>query len=93
MATQAQETMGTQDLTVVADRGYHNGDELNACEQAGITTYLPRAKPPAIGRRGCIANGTLSISRKITSTNALLGNAWTASSMSALIKEVCESRS
>ena len=44
MASQAQEAMGTQDLEVVADRGYYNGDELNACEQAGITTYLPRPR-------------------------------------------------
>ena len=43
MATQAQEAMGSKSLTLVADRGYYNGDELTACEQAGIMTYLPRA--------------------------------------------------
>ena len=35
-------TLGTESLEVVADRGYYNGDELNACAQAGITIYLPR---------------------------------------------------
>lgn len=42
MAQQAQSALGAESLTVVADRGYYHGQELHACEQAGITTYLPR---------------------------------------------------
>ena len=42
MATQTKETLGTDHLEVVADRGYFRGEELRACEQAGITTYLPK---------------------------------------------------
>jgi transposase len=42
MAEGAREAMGTEQLTVVADRGYYTGEEILACEEAGITTYLPR---------------------------------------------------
>jgi len=42
MAQQARTAMATTDLTVVADRGYFDGEEVRACDQAGITTYLPR---------------------------------------------------
>jgi hypothetical protein len=34
---------------VVADRGYYNGDEIRACEQANITAYLP--KPNTSGNK------------------------------------------
>ena len=42
MAEQARAASGIEDLNVVADRGYFNGEEILACEQAGITTYVPK---------------------------------------------------
>ena len=42
MAGQARAAMGTDTLEAVADRGYYEVDELYACEQAGITAYVPR---------------------------------------------------
>ena len=42
MATQAKEAIGTDTLTVVADRGYFKGEEILACEENAITTYLPK---------------------------------------------------
>lgn len=42
MATQAKAAIGTDELTVVADRGYYKGEEILACKQNGITTYLPK---------------------------------------------------
>lgn len=42
MAKQAKEALGTKALEVVADRGYFSGEEIMACDQAGITTYLPK---------------------------------------------------
>ena len=42
MAQQAREAMGIESLKVVADRGYFKGEEILACEQAGITTYVPK---------------------------------------------------
>ena len=42
MAKQAREAMGTQELTAVADRGYFKGEEILACQQAGITAFVPK---------------------------------------------------
>jgi transposase len=42
MARQAKDAMATDGLTVVADRGYFKGEEILACDKAGITTYLPK---------------------------------------------------
>ena len=42
MAEQAREAIGAEGLTVVADRGYYKSEQLLACEQAGITTILPK---------------------------------------------------
>ena len=44
MATQAKAVLERDTLDVVADRGYYNGDEIRACEQAGIDAYLPKPK-------------------------------------------------
>ncbi|AYC31803.1 IS1182 family transposase [Pseudomonas cavernae] len=42
MAEQARSATGVEALTVVADRGYFSGEEILACEQSGITTYVPK---------------------------------------------------
>ena len=42
MAKRAKATLNTTMLQVVADRGYYNGEEIRACEQANITAYLPK---------------------------------------------------
>ena len=42
MATRAQEAMDTDMLIALADRGYYKGEELLACEQAGITPLVPK---------------------------------------------------
>ena len=44
MAMQAKEAMATDELIAVADRGYFNGKEIKACEDAGIKTYLPKCE-------------------------------------------------
>lgn len=44
MATQAKEAMATDELSIVADRGYFNGGEIKACEDAGYKTYLPKCQ-------------------------------------------------
>jgi len=49
MAAQAQNAIGKQDLTVVADRGYFSGVEILACEQLGVTPLVP--KPLTSGNR------------------------------------------
>jgi transposase len=42
MAGQARAATGITELTVVADRGYFSGDEILACDQAGITPFVPK---------------------------------------------------
>jgi len=42
MAEQARAATGITELTVVADRGYFSGDEILACDQAGITPFVPK---------------------------------------------------
>jgi transposase len=42
MAKQAKATLDVKNLDVVADRGYFNGEEILACEEAGITVTLPK---------------------------------------------------
>ncbi|MGY3618120.1 transposase [Bradyrhizobium sp. USDA 10063] len=42
MAGQARDEMAVEMLEVVADRGYYDGDEIRACEEADITVTLPK---------------------------------------------------
>jgi transposase len=42
VASQAKDVLGADHLDVVADRGYFNGPEILACEQADITVTLPK---------------------------------------------------
>jgi transposase len=42
MSLQAREATGIEKLAVVADRGYFSGEEVLACDQAGITAYVPK---------------------------------------------------
>lgn len=41
MALAAKEVLEAASLTVVADAGFSNGEQLAACEAAGITAYVP----------------------------------------------------
>ena len=52
MATQTKEAIATNELTVVADRGYFNGEEIKACEDAGIKAYLPKCQTSANQAKG-----------------------------------------
>ena len=43
MAEQAKEALGTEELTVVADRGYFKGERILECANAGITALVPKS--------------------------------------------------
>jgi transposase len=43
MGKQAQEATGVKGLTALADRGYYKGEEIVACEQAGINALVPKS--------------------------------------------------
>lgn len=49
MAQQTRNALGTQSVTVVADRGYFKGEEIVDCENAGITPLVP--KPQTSGNK------------------------------------------
>jgi transposase len=42
MAQQAKKATRAQDLTILADRGYFSGEEIVACEAAGVTPIVPK---------------------------------------------------
>ncbi len=44
MAVQAKEAVGADEVTVMADTGYSNGEHGALCEQDGITAVVPRAE-------------------------------------------------
>ena len=43
MGQQAQEALGTEKITALADRGYYAGPEILKCEQAGINALVPKS--------------------------------------------------
>ena len=49
MGAQTKEVLETEELDAVADRGYYKGEEILACEAAGITVTLP--KPQTSGSK------------------------------------------
>jgi len=49
VASQAKEALEADKLEAVADRGYFKGEEILACEEAGITVTLP--KPQTSGAK------------------------------------------
>jgi transposase len=42
MGQQARQAIGTDGLTVFADRGYFNSEQILKCEQSGITPLVPK---------------------------------------------------
>jgi len=41
MAGKAKEALGAETMEALADRGFHDGKELLACDRAGVTAYVP----------------------------------------------------
>ncbi len=52
MALQAKEALQVDELTVLADGGYYEGNALKECEEAGVTTYVPQPQSGEAKRRG-----------------------------------------
>ena len=42
MSDLAREALGSQELTALADRGYYSGEEIKACDDAGIVPLVPK---------------------------------------------------
>jgi transposase len=43
MAEAAREALGTEKLTAIADRGYYSGEQIKACDDAGIVPLIPKS--------------------------------------------------
>lgn len=57
MASQAKAALGTHELNVVADRGYSKSEEIQACDEAGITTDVPRPRTSGNQAKGQFGRG------------------------------------
>ena len=66
--------LDTDKLEVVADRGYFNGDEILACEQADITVTLPKPLRSGAKAQAASASRTSSICLSKMSTAVRLMN-------------------
>ena len=60
LAVQAKVVLGTDRLEVIADRGYFKGEEILACEESNITTYLPKPMTSGSRKRGLFAKRDFS---------------------------------
>src|SRR6516162_4008250 len=52
IASRAKEVLGVDKLEAVADRGYFSGEEILACDKAGIAVTLPKPMTSGLEARG-----------------------------------------
>ena len=52
MAFKAQQAMGCEQITALADRGYFNGDQVLACENTGVLPCVPKTLTSGDAKRG-----------------------------------------
>ncbi len=52
IARQAKAVLGVDTLEVVADRGYFGGEQILACDKAGITATLPKPQTSSKRKKG-----------------------------------------
>ena len=52
LARLAQEALGREELTVLADRGYYNGTDIKSCVEESMVTLVPKSKTSTSGARG-----------------------------------------
>jgi Transposase and inactivated derivatives len=50
MAKKGKEALAVEELSVLADRGYFDGNAIKECEQNGITAYVAEQRSSAAGR-------------------------------------------
>lgn len=57
MGLQAKEAAGTGEMTVLADRGYFNGDQVLECEGTGVLPCVPKIDTSGRAQRGLFVRG------------------------------------
>ena len=66
----AKAALRTERLNAVADRGYFNGEEILACDQAGVAVTLRKPMTSGAKAKDASASRTSSTSRRRTSIAA-----------------------
>jgi hypothetical protein len=66
MSKLVKETLGVNELDVIADRGYFDGQEILACVEAGITVTLPKPMTSGAKAEGRFGKQDFAYSRKLT---------------------------
>jgi transposase len=56
MGSKARDATGCTEITVLADRGYYNRDEVLACEGTGVVPCIPKTQTSANAKRGRFTN-------------------------------------
>jgi hypothetical protein len=57
MANQARLALGSEEITVVADRGYYGGEQLLECANTGIITDVPKPLTSVVSNEGLYQTG------------------------------------
>jgi transposase len=52
MGSKARDATGCEEVTVLADRGYFNGEEVLACEGTGVLPCVPKTQTSGNAKRG-----------------------------------------
>nr|NIS42479.1 IS5/IS1182 family transposase [Desulfuromonadales bacterium] len=52
MAMETKAVLEVEELDAVADRGYYKGEEILACQEAGITVTLPKPQTSHSAAKG-----------------------------------------
>src|SRR6202161_3899882 len=52
IASRAKDILGVDELEAVADRGYYSGEEIFACDKAGIAVTMPKPMTSGMEARG-----------------------------------------
>jgi hypothetical protein len=55
MSERAKEALSVEELDVLADMGYYDGQQVKDCTEAGITPYIPKADTSANRKLGLFA--------------------------------------
>jgi hypothetical protein len=64
MTERARAAIGSEPIEAVADRGYYSGEEILACEDAGITVYLPKPMTPGVNAKRALRQAGLRLCRR-----------------------------
>jgi hypothetical protein len=89
MAGQARDEMAVETLDVVADRGYYDGEEIRACEEADITVTLPKPMTSGAKAARCPAGERLTYRYTNVEDGKTLRRYWTSACKTCTLKAQC----